>query len=517
MKFKDYFKKNLIYILSFPLIVIAVYLPIVFNKSYCADLEYVQGAKGAIYNWNELGRYTLILLKKISFTPYNWILEGILFIIVSYLTLNALAYFMHLANSRLDTRLIFILSGIALIFPTFCEQYYFKFQAAEVLFGIFLLCLSGIFLIRTINDGEKLPFVISVVLTTLSFGIYQSMPNILLVMYIGLFLILCCTAKEKRILKNAFITVVIQFVLSFMANYLISHFLCKQGSYFSDKIMWNKLGASTCISYIKHYFKVVLLADSPMYSFAFIVALLIAYIALFVFFSKDILRVILTVLSIFGLIIAPFGIAIIQGFEPDTRTQLALPFSIAFLLFFALSVLGRKTYKEEDADEGEKKDSKPIYFGIIFLALVLALNLIPSLRLVYTRYKIIQSDREHIQKIAGDLKEYNCLADSEDALDVIIIGTLPFYGDSVCVKSYLGTKEYILFSAFELDAHTPPTYFFSTNRILSAMETEGYYFKKPKVSNNMEDANNKAKDMPKYPENGYIKQYKHYVLVNLSR
>ncbi|MBO4784052.1 MAG: hypothetical protein J5521_04845, partial [Lachnospiraceae bacterium] len=93
MKFKDYFKKNLIYILSFPLIVIAVYLPIVFNKSYCADLEYVQGAKGAIYNWDELGRYTLILLKKITFTPYNWILEGILFIIVSYLTFNALAYF----------------------------------------------------------------------------------------------------------------------------------------------------------------------------------------------------------------------------------------------------------------------------------------------------------------------------------------------------------------------------------------------------------------------------------------
>ena len=90
MNFLQYIKKNTIYALLFGAFIALIYSPLVFTASYCADLEYVQGATGKIYNWNELGRYTLILLKKITFTPYNRILEGVLFVITAILTVFAL-------------------------------------------------------------------------------------------------------------------------------------------------------------------------------------------------------------------------------------------------------------------------------------------------------------------------------------------------------------------------------------------------------------------------------------------
>ncbi|MBP5493944.1 MAG: glucosyltransferase domain-containing protein [Lachnospiraceae bacterium] len=517
MSFKDYFKKNKGLILLFPLVVIVVYLPIVFSKFYCADLEYVQGAKGQIYNWRGLGRYTLIILKKISFTPYNWILEGILFIITAFLTVNALAYFLHLINEKAEGILLFILSDIALIFPTFAEQYYFKFQSAEVMFGIFLLCLSSIFLMQFIKPKGKLHlFILSLLINIVSFGIYQSMFNILLVMYIGIFLVLCVFfTKENKLRIKAFLTVFIQFILSFAANRVIIKVFHLTNGYFDDKIMWKQYSVKMCLSFLKHYVRVVLLSESPMYTFAFIVSIVLSFAALIFLFIKNKSKGISALFGFAEILIAPFAIAIIQGFEPDSRTQLALPFSIAFLLFFAVSVLNEyEIFKEADG----KKDENILtaYIALFALIFVLCLNIYPTYRLTYTRMLINKSDNSNIEKIAHDLKDFNCSVEDTDPLEVIFIGTLPYDERPFCVKYDRKNRDYILIPVFSLDADTAPQYFFSTNRILSAMENAGYNFKKPQVSNNVNEAKNIAYNMPAYPENGYIEKRKHFVVVNLG-
>ena len=521
MKFKEYFKKNKISVLFFPLAVIAVYLPIVFNNSYCADLEYVKGANGAIYNWNELGRYTLILLKKISFTPYSFILEGILFIVIAFLTVNALSFFLHLINEKADTFLLYIISATALIFPTFAEQYYFKFQSAEVLFGIFLLSLSGIFLMRFIKDKKILPFFISIVINVISFGIYQSMFNILLVMYIGIFLVLCVySKKEDRLALKTFLTVIIQFALAFILNKIVTLIFCKEGSYFTDKIMWKTYSFSDCFHFVKHYVRIVLLAESPMYTYAFIVSVVLAFAALIFLFIKDKRKGIAAFIGYTGLLISPFAIAVIQGFEPDARTQLALPFSIAFLCFFAVSVFDEyvlcKPKDDGSADKTIKENSPLAYISLFLLILILCLDIYPTYRLVCTRMQINKSDSRNIAKIAGDLNKLNCTEGEPDAVEVIFVGTLPYNDAPLCIKYDRENKDYILIPVFSLDADTEPQFFFSTNRILAAMDNAGYNFKKPAISNNMKDAINRAADMPVYPESGYIKEYKHFVVVNLG-
>lgn len=521
MNFKDFFKKNKISILFFPLIVIAVYLPVVFNKSYCADLEYVQGAKGAIYNWNELGRYTLILLKRISFTPYNFILEGILFILIAFLTVNALSFFLHLINENVETFLLYIISTIALIFPTFAEQYYFKFQSAEVLFGIFLLSLSGIFLMQFIKDKKILPFFISILINVISFGIYQSMFNILLVMYIGIFTVLSVNSKKgDRLPLKTFLTVVIQFVLAFIANKILTSVFCKEGSYFSDKIMWKSYSFSDCFHFVKHYVRITLFAESPMYTYAFIASASLAFAALIILFIKDKRNGVNSLIGYTGLLISPFSIAIIQGFEPDSRTQLALPFSIAYLCFFTVSVLKKyvlcKLSGEGKADKKIRKNSPPAYISLFLLIFVLCLNIYPTYRLVYTRMQINKSDSKNIAKIAGDLKNFNCTEGKSDATEVIFVGTLPYDDLPLCIKYDRENKDYILIPVFSLDADTEPQYFFSTNRILAAMDNAGYNFKKPVLSSNMNEAKPEASNMPSYPNAGYIKEFKNFVVVNLG-
>ena len=539
MNFLQYIKKNTIYTLLFGAFVALIYSPLVFTASYCADLEYVQGAKGKIYNWNELGRYTLILLKKITFTPYNRILEGVLFIITAILTVFALSYLFYLLNMKANSVTLFILSAITLIFPTFCEQYYFKFQSFEVLFGIFLTVVSGILFIKYMETDKLIFLPIPIVLNVLSFGIYQSMLNIMLVIYAGIFLMLFLNNVEYDKVK-AFIVMALQFVAAFFLNRLVTFIFCEKSSYFSDKIMWKQYPFDTCYHFVKHYFRVVLLAETPMYTFAFAVSIVLSILALIALFitvwnKKEKFILLFSLLGFAGLIIGPFVIAIIQGFEPDSRTQLALPFSIAFLCFFTYGVtekfvlfikevkkLSRFHKDDDDNDEEEKADDSKkkshsfmIYFLTGGLIIILLLNLIPTLRLTYTRMMINKSDRKHLTAIAEDLKNYNC--DSAYPLNsVIFIGTLPYECGGFGYQYDSKQKEYILINAFTLDSKTNPKYFFSTNRALSAMECLGYDYNKPEKSTYMKKAKETAANLPSYPDEGYIEQTDGCVVVNLG-
>ncbi len=539
MNFLQYIKKNTIYTLLFGAFVALIYSPLVFTASYCADLEYVQGAKGKIYNWDELGRYTLILLKKITFTPYNRILEGMLFIITAILTVFALSYLFYLLNKKANSVTLFILSAITLIFPTFCEQYYFKFQSFEVLFGIFLTIVSGIMFVKFIQTDKLYFFPIPVVLNILSFGIYQSMLNIMLVIYAGIFLMLFLNEIEYDKFK-ALLVMASQFLVSFILNQFITRLFCEKSSYFSDKIMWKQYPFDTCYHFVKHYFRVVLLAETPMYTFAFAVSIILciaAFIILLILARsiKERVSHLWAVLGIAGLIISPFAIAVIQGFEPDSRTQLALPFSIAFLCFFTYGVtekfvlfikevkkLSRFHKDDDDNDEEEKaEDSKKkshsfmIYFLTGGLIIILLLNLIPTLRLTYTRMMINKSDRKHLTAIAEDLKNYRC--DSAYPMNsVIFIGTLPYECGGFGYQYDSKQKEYILINAFTLDSKTNPKYFFSTNRALSAMECLGYDYNKPEKSTYIKKAKETAAHLPSYPDEGYIEQTDGCVVVNLG-
>lgn len=518
MSFGEFIRKNGLKALLFGLIVEMIYSPVVCTNNYCADLEYVAGAKGSIYNWNELGRYTLLLIKKLCFTPYNPVLESILFVIISFAAVTSLAYLFYLTAENLESLVCFILSAAALVFPTFAEQYYFKFQSAEVFFGILLLIFSGILLIKFLKDKKPLLFVFSILLCVLSFGIYQSMLNIIMIIYAGTFTVFALEKRFKDTVKDA-IWYVLHFFASFLINKIITTIFCESGSYFSDKIMWKTYPFATCFHFIKYYFRVVLLAEKATYSFSFIISVVLSLIALLILSIKTKNKALTVLLGIFGLIILPFCIAIIQGFEPDSRTQLALPFSVAYLILFSIKVFTKylSMFKENTEGEENAKSQRNFKTAAIFISFfILLLNLVPTARLVYSRSVINKADNLRIEKIASDLENYNCSAFSDDSSPVIFIGKLEGESNSLSVKPDEKNRDYILISVFSLDADTEPKFFFSSNRILGAMENAGYSFKKPSTSEFVKEAESEAKSLPSFPDDGYIKEFDNYVLVNLS-
>lgn len=527
MTFGEFLKKNRIKSILFGLLTASVYTPLIFNRYYCTDLEYVINSKGSIYNWSELGRYTLILIKKLCMTPFNPLLEGILFVITFLLSITALSYLLHLTNESIESYILYILSAIALVFPTFSEQYYFKFQSFEVLFGMFLLIVSSLFLVGILREKPLFWAIPAIALTVLSFGIYQSMLNIVLIFYILIFTVLSLKKDGKLLLKASGLFIS-HFFVSFLLNKLITKIFCAEGSYFSDKIMWTRYPVNTCYHFVKHYFRVVLLAEKYVYPISFLLSIIVALAALILLIIKIKAKAIPAILGVFGLIIVPFAIAIIQGFEPDSRTQLALPFSIMGLCFFTFSVLrtpevfsifaGLKSENENKHEEIKKavKAVKLTYLiSLIISCCILTVNLVPTAKLISCRMAIDKSDMTHLIKIAEDLKEYNCDDTSEASVPVIIIGNVPSKAHTAYTYNE-ENQDYILIPLFELDADTEPKYFFSTNRILGAMDVTGYRYNKPEESTYMEEAYAESLNMPSYPDEGYIKETDNYVLVNLG-
>ncbi|MBQ2183738.1 MAG: glucosyltransferase domain-containing protein, partial [Lachnospiraceae bacterium] len=143
----------------------------------------------------------------------------------------ALSYLFCLINKESKPAIIFIVSATALIFPTFAEQYYFKFQSFEVMFGIFLSILSGIMFVKFLQTDRLYYLPIPVVLNVLSFGIYQSMLNIMLVICAGIFLMLFLSEIEYDKFK-ALIVMALQFIVSFFINQLITRFFLQKEQLF---------------------------------------------------------------------------------------------------------------------------------------------------------------------------------------------------------------------------------------------------------------------------------------------
>ena len=514
MNFFEYLKKNKIFAAVFGLLTVLVYMPLIANNSYCADVEYVINQKGSIYNWNELGRYTLILIKKICFSSYNVYVESILFALCMFFTVSSLSYLIFRANKRIPAIISYFLAGITLIYPTFTEQFYFKFQSFEVCLGILLLVIADILLLDFVRKSKIRLFIISVLLITLSFGIYQSMLNISLTLYIGVFLLLVFSEDIKKFPKYA-LTFVGSFIASFVLNKIITRIFCQEGSYFTDKIMWLQYPIDTCYHFVKHYIRVVIFAEKHVYSYTFMLAILISLFALIFMLIKaknknsSNLRITLMILCLVGLFISPFIISIIQGFEPDSRTQLALSFSVSFMFAFSFSTLDHFSFPKE-------LSKRLLYIFVFISTIILSINIVHSTRLVHSRMLINKSDNRYLEVIANDLSEFNCKNSDESSVPVILIGSLPTESDFYCFTYDVENKDYILMAVFSLDADTEPKYFFSTNRIMSAMNLRGYDYKKPDLSHYMDEAYALSLDMPAFPNDGYIQETDNFVVVNLG-
>lgn len=516
---KKSFKQNALLCLIGSVISILAYAPLVFSKGYCADLEYMYQGNG-LYNWSELGRFNLILLKYIaSFGKYRPILEGVLFsFTMAALFVALFGFFVNIIKKENTSTVPAAFAALlCLVFPTFTEQYYFRFQCFEVAFALLLLILSNISLTDFIRTKKYPLAIVSVILPALSFGTYQSMMNVAVTFYFGMFLVMLFNFDKGKI-KFGAISCTLQFVLSLGLYKLITLIFCEKGSYIGNKVMWGQYPISTCYHFVVHYIRVVLFGEKYVYTLSFLLCILLGFLAVILLFTKEKFKAVWSFAGFAGLCASPFIMAIIQGFEAEARTQLALPFAIGFLWFFSVSVFSGIKEKSDKNSADSKKSLKTICFSFLCLISVLSLvlNFYKTEKLVISSKNIAQSDLTVTKEIMSDLSDFNCLLSSEDSKPVIFIGipNIPISNFSYTYNDE--NKLYMLTSVFSLDSGVEPKYFFSTNRVLGFCSFLGTDFNRPNVSNYMEEAYTSASDMPSYPEEGFIKESDNCIVVKLS-
>lgn len=509
MNLSNYYKETKFIALLTGLVISLVYGPLIFATEYHADLEYIILTKGSMYNWSALDRFGLILVKKLtSLSWYNPFFEGFLFIITLMITVFFLSYLFRILMGQISPMVPYIATALFLIFPTFTEQFYFRFQCFEMLFAMLLLLISALMLHTFIKDKKIYSAFIAVILSVISFGIYQAMLNLMITFYLGMFTLMLFNEEKKTIIRGT-ITCPSHFLISAFLYKLVCMIVCKSDGYFSDKIFWDDYPFSTCYHFVKHYIRNVLLGEKYVYTLSFLIMIIVSLIAFVMLLIKIKAKALLNLVGIIGLMIAPFLLAILQGFEAEARTQLSLPLSIAFLWLFVMAVI----------DKFYKKAFNKIDLSIPFIALAficLIMNIVPSERLIYSYKMQADFDEAIMHEIAMDLTNYNCKPDEDDALPVIILGQIPYSPNASCYEYNEENDLYILSSVFSLDKEVSPEYFFSTNRIIGAMNANGYKFKAPQESIFMNEAYANAASLPSFPNEGYILQTDNYVLVKLS-
>ncbi len=536
---KKSFKQSALLCLIGSVISILAYAPLAFSNGYCADLEYMYQGNG-FYNWSELGRFNLILLKYIaSFGKYRPILEGVLFsFTMAALFVALFGFFVNIIKKENTSTVPAAFAALlCLVFPTFTEQYYFRFQCFEVAFALLLLVLSNISLTDFICTKKYPLAIISVILPALSFGTYQSMMNVAVTFYFGMFLVMLFNFDKEKI-KFGAISCTLQFILSLGLYKLITLIFCEKGSYIGSKVMWGQYPISTCYHFVVHYIRVVLFGEKYVYTLSFLICIFLAFIAVVILFIKEKFKAVWALLGFTGLCASPFIMAIIQGFEAEARTQLALPFATGFLWFFFISVFFKyiKFNKKTDNENTFKNDSLKESFGentsdmqntnvfkavslsliCLISVIVFGLNSYKTEKLVLSAKDIVNSDLTITKEIISDLSEFNCLASAENSKPVIFIG-IPSSGLYETSYSYNEeNKLYMLTSVYFLDSEVEPKYFFSTNRILGFCSFLGTDFNRPNVSDYMGEAYESNSGMPSYPSDGYIKESENCIVVNLG-
>ena len=101
-----------------------VYAGQAFSNYFYIDKEQLVNNPGSFYNWNEIGRFGLILVKKLlNLSWYNPYLGGILLLVTLWLSAMAAGYLFYSVDKWFGAVPLGIFILLFLIYPTYVDQF----------------------------------------------------------------------------------------------------------------------------------------------------------------------------------------------------------------------------------------------------------------------------------------------------------------------------------------------------------------------------------------------------------
>ncbi|WP_427814151.1 glucosyltransferase domain-containing protein [Enterococcus sp. 22-H-5-01] len=504
---KKYFKnikKNFYLFFLMFLTVVVIYSPKLFYSSYSIDTErMISKPYETLSWWLSLNRFGLVFLKKIL--PYgikiyplfiNW-LTYILLVIIIYL----LCYLVF-NQEKNNFRYMFLGSSlIAITTPITLEQTNFILQSVEVQIAV-ILQIASVFLLRKgIYNSKKSRvffFVLSVLLLSFSFSVYQSLVPAFPILAVISVYFETSNKNEKIIsLFKKYVTYILLFLVS-----IILYFLCNKivhqvfdvidvGYISYDfqffKVPLNQFFINT-LRVIKHTFFSI---NTP---FLFIITTsYMALLFLLIIFNRNknletkvcnLIILSIVAISVFFLIITLGITGPIRSYYPT------IPFALFFLSLACFEEIELTSLKR----------------GLFCLTIILAI-----IQGVFT-YKLATTTaiiyKEDVQSANVLKKEFNKLnVTPKDGYKIAVYGGL----NRSDIKYTRG--EIIGCSLFNYDTNFTLG---NSQRISDFLTSQNFrigFIENPEEYKKM---SSEVKNIPQYPDKGFIKIYDNYLLINLS-
>lgn len=485
---------------------VLVYAGQAFSNYYYIDKEQLVNNPGSFYNWNEIGRFGLIFVKKLlNLSWYNPYLGGILLLVALWLSAMAAGYLFYSVDSWLGSASLGVFMMLFLIYPTYVDQFLFQYQAFEVMLAVFFLLISNWYLLESIRERDKTAFVASIPLVIVSYGIYQNMVSIQICLYLGIFLFMAYDRKaENNIVRAVIVQDILHFIITLAAYSVIAMFFWKsEGNYLEGQIGWG-MGIWATFLNIFSYFKMLVVSDGVYYTRVYVVCCLMGFAALFLLVKRLGKKAFWYALGLAGVVVSPLSMPILMGGVIVPRIQMTLPLANAILWLFGFRVI----YAE--VREHWKAGSRVLI--MIVGGILIFMNTAPTMRMFYTRDVIGRADEMMTTVIVKDLGAFPA---SSVGKPIIFWGHREALTNAACSKPDR-THASIFISAYEVQYFFEPKYFFSTYRIIGYWNTLGYdWFCGPTVEM-MSLAYEQGEDMPAYPCTGYIKEFDDYIIIKLG-
>ena len=423
---------------------------------------------GTNYNWLEIGRYGLVLTRKLLGTGwYNPYYTGILMLFFLWMTGISFSYLTGKLFPKVDTPITTLGSLVFITYPTFTEQYYFHFQSAEIAFGLWLSMLAMLLLYYFAKERNFLCFLLSLPIYILTFAIYQSFIPVALCGYLAIFLAMVMqTDTEPSAIKRNILGSILHFTIAFVISQGINKLCFPASGYLNNQVVWTS-GIS-----LSQSFKGVVTACLRMfaghglfYTAILLIAVVSAFAAFFYFHDLEAYKIILGVLAAIGITITPFILTLLIGENTAVRSQFTYALAAIFLLLFvAQTVL----------------DKKPEFkYGKLLAATILLAFTVTQISTVRFIWKAHEYVTDYDRETATDIMKV--MYDSF-IVDTGVAGTI-FWGylqpQTPYDENLEGSPSYLFTSVFNLEHNMEPYCFFSTNRILGYMESMGHPFTYP--------------------------------------
>ena len=474
------------------------------GNSIGIDTEDIITLKDAFYGeWLSMGRQGLVLLKLLFGTSiFNPHFAGVMTLIFLTAACFLWTYLFYCVSGKKNGTAAFGFSVLLVVSPLITEQLYFKLQAMEVTLGFCMMAVSLLMVYRaaTATDIKKrsVLLAVSVVFNIVLFSLYQVMVPLFLFGAAACVFLYCFFQEDAAadVLKRLSILYVLEFMGSFVFNQIITAAWFSSGAgYLTGQVRWFSQSFKDCLINIYWHVKAVVLGQGLYYSKLYPVGcLLLVVIVLCACRKRE--RVLMRVggcVSLLLVIAAPFYMTVLCAVEPVMRSQMVMPFALAFVVYALILCL----------------ESRRSAVQIFLIVCVIAgyVQLKSTMTLNYTDGVRYESDVRIAETI---MQEINELEDEIHSYPVIFMGKHEAELNNSCVKG-----DTIGYSFFEWDADVEPRGFYSTRRIVDFMHTLGGNY----IQGNEEQvvrAAEYSKQMANWPVKGSIALHDGCIIVKLS-